>query len=241
MAEFFHNRQALGRSAGDHGEGSGNSKLNRSSFPRGDVRGGPDLRTVFSTTPIMSQTSLNGHEYRAAGSVEDLTAMNVKVIAELERAAEQKCSRTDRVASAITGFCGSMSFVMVHVVWFTVWILWNTVGSSKPIDPYPFSFLTLVVSLEAIFLSTFIMIAENRQGRLSERRTHLDLQINLLSEQENTKMLKLLTAIAKKLDAGEHSDPGVAVLEQATRPEALLQQIDEVAEEAEKQESQGKT
>jgi uncharacterized membrane protein len=183
--------------------------------------------------------SLNG-QYRSAHTVEDLTAANVKTIAELERAAEQNCSRADRLAAAITNFCGSMAFVWVHVAWFTVWIVWNTVASAKPLDPYPFSFLTLVVSLEAIFLSTFIMISENRQGRLDERRTHLDLQINLLSEQENTKMLQLLTSIAKKLDVPDGSDPGIAVLEQATRPGALLEQIDQVAEEARKQAPRGK-
>ncbi|HEV7404058.1 MAG TPA: DUF1003 domain-containing protein [Chthoniobacteraceae bacterium] len=180
------------------------------------------------------------NDYHSAQTVEELTAANVKTIAELERAADQKCSRADRVAAAITGFCGSMSFVWVHVVWFTVWILWNTVWQAKPLDPYPFSFLTLVVSLEAIFLSTFIMISENRQGRLEERRSHLDLQINLLSEQENTKMLQLLTAIAKKLQVEDGKDPSVAVLEQATRPDALLQQIDEVAAEAERQDEPGK-
>lgn len=160
--------------------------------------------------------------------------MNVKTIAELEHQEEQKCSWTDRIARVITNFCGSMTFVWVHVIWFTVWILWNTVGYGKPIDPYPFSFLTLVVSLEAIFLSTFIMISENRQGRLDERRSHLDLQINLLSEQENTKMLQLLTAIARKLDVADCGDPTVTVLEQATRPGALLQQIDEVTKEKER-------
>jgi uncharacterized membrane protein len=184
--------------------------------------------------------SLNGR-YRSAHTVEDLTAVNVKTIAELERAAEQKCSPSDRLASAINRFCGSMAFVWVHVAWFTVWILWNTLGRANPIDPYPFSFLTLVVSLEAIFLSTFIMISENRQGRLEERRAHLDLQINLLAEQENTKMLQLLTSIARKLEVEDGGDPSVTVLEQATRPDALLQQIDQVAEEAEEKEPQGVT
>ncbi len=167
--------------------------------------------------------------------------MNVKTIAELERAAEQNCSRADRIAGAITNFCGSMAFVWVHVAWFGAWILWNTLARAHSIDPYPFNFLTMVVSLEAIFLSTFIMISENRQGRLDERRTHLDLQINLLSEQENTKMLQLLTAIARKLEVDDGGDPSIAVLEQATRPDALLQQIDDMAKEKEKQDTQGKT
>jgi uncharacterized membrane protein len=70
-----------------------------------------------------------------------------------------------------------MAFVWVHVLLFSVWIIANTVMPIKSLDPYPFSFLTLVVSLEAIFLSTFILISENRQARIDERRNHLDLQI----------------------------------------------------------------
>ena len=66
------------------------------------------------------------------------------------------------------------------------WILINAVPRHPHIDPFPFTFLTLVVSLEAIFLSTFILISQNHDTKISERRNHLDLQINLLSEQENT-------------------------------------------------------
>jgi uncharacterized membrane protein len=164
--------------------------------------------------------------YHEPSSVEDLTAKNVKSIAEMENAAQAQQTIADRVADRITRFCGSMPFVWVHVVWFTVWILSNTEFLSKPIDPYPFSFLTLVVSLEAIFLSTFIMISENRQGRIDERRSHLDLQINLLAEQESTKTLKLLEAIALKLGVDPTDDPDVGVLEQATRPDKLIEQID---------------
>jgi uncharacterized membrane protein len=150
--------------------------------------------------------------------VEIVTGTNVKTITELERAAKATDSVTDRIASKINRFCGSMAFVWLHEVWFTIWIVGNTVFASKPIDPYPFSFLTLVVSLEAIFLSTFIMIAENRQERVEERRGHLDLQINLLSEQENTKMLELLEKIANRLGFHPGDDPSVSVLEQATQP-----------------------
>jgi uncharacterized membrane protein len=172
--------------------------------------------------------------YHEPASVDQLTERNVKTIAELEKAAQSHQTSADRVSDRITRFCGSMPFVWVHVIWFTVWILGNTEFLSKPIDPYPFSFLTLVVSLEAIFLSTFIMISENRQGRIDERRSHLDLQINLLAEQENTKTLKLLEAIALKMGVDPSDDPDVEILEQATRPEALIAQIDESLQTMEK-------
>ena len=171
--------------------------------------------------------------YHHPKTVDQLTKQNVKSIAELDRAAQEELTPADRVADRITRFCGSMTFFWVHVIWFAVWIIGNAAFPIKPLDPYPFSFLTLVVSLEAIFLSTFIMISENRQGRIDERRSHLDLQINLLAEQENTKMLQLLKGIAEKLGVDPTKDPDVAVLEQATRPEKLVEQIDESIKEAE--------
>jgi uncharacterized membrane protein len=173
-------------------------------------------------------------------SVEELTAQNVKSIAAVEREAQAQSSSADRIAGAITRFCGSMAFVWVHAVWFGIWIVWTTALPITHLDPFPFSFLTLVVSLETIFLSTFIMISENRQERVAERRSHLDLQINLLSEQENTKMLELLGKIATKLGVDPNDDPTISVLEQATRPERLVEQIDESIEEAENSE-QGKS
>ncbi len=172
-------------------------------------------------------------------SVEELTAQNVRSIANLERASKNSLTPGDRIAAGITRFCGSMAFVWVHVAWFILWICGNTVIPIPHVDPYPFSFLTLVVSLEAIFLSTFIMIAENRQEHLTERRSHLDLQINLLSEQENTKMLELLEKIAKKVGVDPSQDPDVAVLEQATRPEKLAEQIDASVKEEERREREG--
>src|SRR6185503_17053929 len=84
--------------------------------------------------------------------------------------------------------------------WFAVWIGWNVVAPPRlHFDPYPFTFLTFVVSLEAIFLSTFILISQNHEELLARRRNHLDLQINLLSEQENSQIIKMLTSIQSHL------------------------------------------
>jgi uncharacterized membrane protein len=162
----------------------------------------------------------------ASHSAEQLIARNVQRIADLEAAARAKGTRSDRIAAGISGFCGSMIFVWVHAVVFAAWILLNTVLLPKPFDPYPFTFLTLVVSLEAIFLSTFIMIAENRQERISEHRGQLDLQINMLAEQEGTKTLQILNAIAQKLEVDISGDHSIGVLEKATQPEQLARQID---------------
>ncbi len=191
------------------------------------------------SAPI-SRTPTPRDDARAPKTVEELTAQNVKSIAALEREAQDSGKTSDLIAAAITRFCGSMAFVWVHVIFFTTWILGNTLLPMKPLDEFPFSFLTLVVSLEAIFLSTFIMISENRQERIDERRSHLDLQINLLAEQENTKMLELLGKIATKLGINAGDDPSISVLEQATRPERLVEQIDESIKEADEVETEAR-
>ncbi len=165
--------------------------------------------------------------YRKSETGEDVTRQNVEAMRRLEDAAMAKRTGADRAAAAIARFCGSMTFVWIHTVVFAVWLGYNTLPWFHPFDPYPFTFLTLVVSLEAIFLSTFILISQNYDMRVAERRNQLDLQINLLSEQENTKMLQILERIAKKIGAHVSDDAQVRALEEATRPESLVEQIEE--------------
>jgi len=160
-------------------------------------------------------------------SVADVTRENVQAVHKLEELAGANRSFADRVAEFVARFCGSIVFVWIHVGLFAAWILWNVLPGLPHFDPYPFTFLTLCVSLEAIFLSSFILISQNYEMRLTDRRNQLDLQINLLAEQENTKMLQLLERIAERVGAGDAEDGEVRALEQATRPETLAKQIDE--------------
>lgn len=179
----------------------------------------------------------NHASYRRPRSVADVTRDNVRAMRGLEELAVAKRSLADRVAEFVARFCGSITFVWIHVALFGSWILWNVLPGLPHFDPYPFTFLTLCVSLEAIFLSSFILISQNYEMRITERRSQLDLQINLLAEQENTKMLQLLDRIAKKMGLYDEDDPEISVLEQATRPETLARQIEETfrAEHGEKQ------
>lgn len=163
---------------------------------------------------------------RNGQSVTTLTKQNVERVSKLEETARQQRTITDRVAEAIAKFCGSITFVWVHVIWFGGWILLNVVPGLRHLDPFPFTFLTLIVSLEAIFLSTFILISQNLETRVSERRSHLDLQLNMLSEQENTKMIALLIAIAEKVGAEMDRDPKLEALTEDTVPEELVEQIE---------------
>ena len=92
--------------------------------------------------------------------------------------------RQDRIADAMTAFSGSIAFVYLHVGWFVLWLLANlgAFGSWATFDPFPFGLLTLVVSLEAIFLSTFVLISQNRQAARADLRSELDYETNVRSE-----------------------------------------------------------
>ncbi|MGV4988548.1 DUF1003 domain-containing protein [Streptomyces sp. NRAIS4] len=90
----------------------------------------------------------------------------------------------DRIADAITAFAGTMLFVYIHAAWFTVWIVCNegAFGQEAVWDPFPFGLLTMIVSLEAIFLSTFVMVSQNRQAARENVRADLDFETNVRSE-----------------------------------------------------------
>ncbi|MGI5135610.1 DUF1003 domain-containing protein [Streptomyces sp. CA-106110] len=90
----------------------------------------------------------------------------------------------DRIADAITAFAGTMRFVYIHAAWFAAWIAVNEglFGRSAVFDPYPYGLLTMIVSLEAIFLSTFVMVSQNRQASREKVRADLDFETNIRSE-----------------------------------------------------------
>ena len=156
--------------------------------------------------------------YRRPRTAADVTRENIRAMRKLEELAVAKRTVADRIAEFVARFCGSITFVWIHAVLFAVWIGWNVLPHLPHFDPYPFTFLTLCVSLEAIFLSSFILISQNYEMRITERRNQLDLQINLLAEQE-------------KMGLYEEDDPEIQVLEQATRPETLARQIEDAFRE----------
>jgi len=164
--------------------------------------------------------------YHQPRSVEELTEQNVETVRRLEVAAQKQRSAVERLAGAVGDFCGTGFFLAVHVLWFAAWLLYNGLAGERAFDPYPFTFLTLVVSLEAIFLSTFILISQKHSARLDDQRNQLDLQINLLSEQETTKILSILEKVARQVGVNDDDAPTLRILEQATRPETLVEQIE---------------
>jgi uncharacterized membrane protein len=141
---------------------------------------------------------------RGGPSIEE----NIRHIAELEHQALAGRSLGEKIGDGAARVIGSMPFVLAHFVWFFVWIGLNLklIPGVHPFDPFPFGLLTLVVSLEAIFLSLFLLISQNRMTRQADKRSHLDLQINLLAEAETTKILRVLERIAEKVGVAKDAE-----------------------------------
>jgi uncharacterized membrane protein len=147
-----------------------------------------------------------------------------------ERRAREEATATleERVAGAITRFSGTMRFVYVHIVVYGFWILANlgVVPGVPKFDP-SFVILAMAASVEAIFLSTFILITQNRMSAAADKRAELDLQISLLAEHEVTKLAALLSAVAERLGVETDVDADVEELKEDVAPEAVLDEIEE--------------
>ncbi len=152
---------------------------------------------------------------------------NMEAIESHRREAEMARTFEERLADGITYFTGSMPFIYFHVVFFAVWIIANVDLLGIPaFDPYPFGMLTTIVSLEAIFLSTFVLVSQNREAHIAERRTELDLHINLLSEYEITRIMILAHAVAKQLNVQSKDSAELNELEKDIKPEVLLRELE---------------
>ena len=154
---------------------------------------------------------------------------NIRKIIHVRMKAAQEQGLQDRIANGITYFSGSMVFLYVHVAWFFAWILLNTGHAGMvPFDPYPHGLLTMVVSLEAIFLTTFVLISQNLLGKEAARLTDLSLQTGLLTEHELTRVLQMLRAIQSKIGITNDVDSNLADsdLEMETKLEDVLSEIE---------------
>ena len=137
----------------------------------------------------------------SGGSRTNPAAANIQAIIELERQAAREASLGDRVSQRIGAFVGSMTFVAVQATLLVAWMTWNAWAVPQwQFDPYPYPLLTMAVTLEGVFIATFVLMAQNRMSRQSEERAHLNLQVDLLAEQEMTLMLKMLRRLAEHLE-----------------------------------------
>ena len=133
-------------------------------------------------------------------------AANVRAIIELEQEARAASDWPSRVSDAISAFAGSLWFVLCHLIAFTAWAVWNALApETLRFDPYPYGLLTFIVSMEGVLIATFVLIAQNRMSVQSDRRDHLNLQVDLLAEQEMTMVLRMLRRISERLDIEEET------------------------------------
>jgi uncharacterized membrane protein len=159
--------------------------------------------------------------------ISNVVERNICSLIEAIEKEEKAKSLQEHLADRITAFSGSMAFVFLHALWFMVWVPislgWLGI---KPFDPYPFGLLTMIVSLEAIFLSTFVLLSQNRMQAAADKRADLDLQINLLAEHEITRLVTLVDAIADRMGIDEGQDPEMDELKKDIEPELVLEEIE---------------
>jgi uncharacterized membrane protein len=158
-------------------------------------------------------------------------ARNIQALHERNRQEEQNAKLQDKLAGAVTRFTGSMAFVYVHFVILCGWVAANIglIPRAPRFDP-TFVILATAASVEAIFLSTFVLISQNRAAKAADRRAALDLQINLLTEHEVTRLITLTTAIAEKVGVEASEDPGLEELQRDVAPEAVLDTLEATEE-----------
>jgi uncharacterized membrane protein len=152
------------------------------------------------------------------------TYRNIAAICELEKNALERRSLSDRIGDAVATQAGKMWFIVFHVICFAAWLLLNR--GNATFDPFPFAFLMMIVSLESTFLSLFILMSQNRSNAQADRRNHLDLQINLLSEDENTKMLQMLQALCEHHNLAIAKDPEITAMTRRTEIKEVLSELD---------------
>ena len=161
-------------------------------------------------------------------SLSSVLERNISALSERRTRDEAKASTQEKFAEAITRFTGSMPFVYIHLAIFGFWIIAN-LGWIPGVLPWDESFVVLAMwaSVEAIFLSTFVLISQNRMQAAADKRADLDLQISLLAEHEITKLVTLVSAIAEHIGVKSEVDEELDEITQDVAPEAVLDEIEE--------------
>jgi uncharacterized membrane protein len=187
----------------------------------------------------MTANTLETHEKAASPTVpppplkgmSSVLARNIHALSERRRMEEAQATAQERIAEMITRFTGSMLFVYIHLGLFGFWIVAN-LGWVPGVALWDPSFVVLAMwaSVEAIFLSTFVLISQNRMAAAADKRADLDLQISLLSEHEITKLVSLVTAVADRLKIPTEDDGELREVEKDVAPEAVLDAIEAEAE-----------
>jgi uncharacterized membrane protein len=161
-------------------------------------------------------------------SVDAHAKKSIKAVSDLEHEALARRTPAEAFSDFVVSQGGRPSVVALHAVWFALWMLWNSgrIPRVHAFDPFPFMGLSTIVSLEAIFLSLFILVSQNRATRRADERAHLDLQVNLMAEREATKMLRLLQALCAHHGLPEAADLEVSEMLRETEPATIARELE---------------
>ena len=155
---------------------------------------------------------------------------NIDALLRHRQEEEKRRTRQEKIADGVTRFTGSLLFVYIHLALFGLWILVN-LGWVPILPRFDRSFVVLAMfaSVEAIFLSTFVLISQNRMAALADKRADLDVQISLLTEHELTRLISLVDAMAEKMEVGKARGSELDELKQDVAPERVLEAMDRSA------------
>jgi uncharacterized membrane protein len=153
---------------------------------------------------------------------------NIETIARLENDFLEQRTTLERIADAVGSFVGTIGFVALHVGWFAFWIIANLrlIPGVPSFDPYPFMLLGMIVSLEGVLLTTFVLMKQNRMSKRAETRNHLNLQVDLLAEREITKVIQMLQTVCTHMGLeGQAREREVEAMSRNTAVDVLAQEL----------------
>ena len=174
---------------------------------------------TVAPAPARTLQTYTDRRQRREGTARAVRAIKSRFAAEL--------TPIEKIGNRLTIIAGSTPFLVFHVVWFALWIGWNVIPGRHAFDPFPFGLLTMIVSLEAIFLSVFVLMTQNRESTIAEVREEVTLAVNLRMEEEVTKVLQLVAGLYARLGQQVADDPELASMLQPLDADAIERDLTE--------------
>jgi uncharacterized membrane protein len=163
----------------------------------------------------------------AVGGAPSLVAENLEKIIRVESEALRPRSRNEAITDSIGGFVGTLSFVVLQIVAFAGWVIVNAgiISQMPPFDPFPYPLLSSITSLEAVLIAALLLLKQNRMGVVADRRDHLDLQVNLLTERQATQIIQMLDRLSRHFGIEQHNDEDSRELGRHVAVEHLVEEV----------------
>jgi uncharacterized membrane protein len=164
---------------------------------------------------------------RTSPPMTEVVERNIEALLERQRAERRQGGLQERIAAAVTRFTGSLYFIYIHVLIVGAWVLINAGWTPLPKFDPTFVLLATIASVEAIFLTSFVLMTQNRMQTDVDRRADLDLQISLLTEHELTQLAKIVNALAAHMGVAQANTSEAAEIQHDVQPEVVLEVLDQ--------------